>query len=255
MRLFAAFVLLALAVVAIPGPHALAQRPVRPEPQELWRQFPLEQAPPKPERESAPRGSSPTSPTPAEEGRDGSFMNVWAVAIAVTMGLLLLVIIGEHVARRSRSVVATNGQLGVASRARRRSPKRAAARRLHGLGRITANFRKETVPASAEATRNELARLNEMPATYVAHGRAERSAGEHVEKLKAKLEVQPPTSGTGHHEVKILKAKRGTLAGSRDAGSPDEAEMLKAKLADQLAGKTRPREGARHGLEAASKQR
>jgi hypothetical protein len=255
VRLIAAFVLLALAVVAIPGPHALAQPPARPEPQELWRQFPLEQAPPKPQRESAPRGSSPTSPTPAEEGRDGSFANVWPVAIAVTTGLLLLLLIGEHVARRLRSAVAANGQLGIASRARRRSLKRAAARSLHGLGRITANFRKETVPASAEATRNELARLNDLPATYVAHEPAERSADEHVEKLKAKLEVQPITSDTGHDEVEILMAKRGKLAGSRDAGGPDEAEMLKAKAADNVAGKTRQREGARHGLEAASKQR
>jgi hypothetical protein len=266
VRRLAAFVL--FAVVAIPGPPALAQPPARPEPQELWRQFPLEQAPPNtqaPESEPAPQGSSPTSPTTAEEG-DGSFANARTVAIAVTVGLLLLLMVGvrasvswaqvplgrEDVARRLRSVVATNGQrFGVASRARQRSLKRAAAQGLREMRRIAANVRNETVPASAEATRNELARLKEMLATYVARGPAERSADDHVDKLKAKLEVQPPTSGTEHPEVEILKAKRGEPAGSGDAAGLDEAAMLKAKLADNVAGKTRPRKAPGMG----SKQR
>jgi hypothetical protein len=213
-----AFVL--LAVVALPVPSALAQPPARPDPQELWRQFPLEQAPPK----TQPESPSPASSTTDEEGRG------WIVAIAVTAGLLLVVVIGlfgyvsraqvalrrEDVTRRLRSAVATNGQrFGVASRARRRSPKRAAA--------------------------NELTRLKEMLATYVARVPAEHPADEHVEKLKAKLDVQPPTSDTEHHEVAILKAKRGELAGSGGTGGPGEAELLKAKLADSVAGTTRPR--------------
>lgn len=261
MRLFAAFVLLAL--VAVPGPPALAQPPARPEPQELWRQFPLDEAPPNaqaPEREPAPQGSQPTSPTTADEGRDGT------VAIAVTLGLLLLLMIGlvayvirgqvalgrEDVARHLRSVVATNGQkFGVASSGLRRSLKRASARGLRGVRRIGANIRKPTVPASAGAMANELSRLKEILATYVARGPAERSADEHVETLKAKFEVQTPTSGTGHPEVEILKAKRGNPAGSRDGGNLDEAEMLKAKLADDAARKTRPRKAPGMG----SKQR
>jgi acylphosphatase len=249
-----AFVLLAPALFAIPGPHALAQPPARPEPRELWRQFPLEQA-------QAPE-SSPTNPTTAEEGRDRSFANARTVAIAVTIGLLLLLMVGllayvtraqvaldrEVVSRRLKAVVATNGQkFGVAfrTRIRRRSWTGAAARRLRG---IAANVRKPTVPASAEATRSELSRLKEMLATYVARGPAERGDDEHAEKLKAKLEAQPPASGTGHYEVEILKAK---LAGSREAGGLDEAEMLKAKLADNVAGKTRPRKAPTMG----SKQR
>jgi hypothetical protein len=257
----ASFVLVAL--LATPGPPALAQPPEHPKPQELWRQFPLEQAPrdtQAPGSEVAPQGSSPTSPSAADEG-EGSFANVRTLAIVVTVGLLLLLMVGvlalvnwaqvplgrEDVARRWRTAVATNGQrFGAASRAGGRSLQSAATQGLRTARRIAADVRNRSVPAGV----NELGRLKEMLATYVARGPEKPSADGHVEKLKAKLEGKP-ASGSGHPEVEILRAKRGELAGSDDVAGLDEAEMLKAKLADSVVEKARPRRAP----EVESKQR
>jgi hypothetical protein len=238
---FAVFVLVAL--VAVPGPPALAQPSERPKPQELWREFPLEQTP---SRELAPEGSSPTSPR-AEDG-DGSFANLRTLAIAVTVGLLLLLLAGVLLAqvswaqiplgreaRRWRTAVATNGQkLGFASRAGGRSLQSAAAQGLRRARRIAADVRRQTIPARV----NELTRLREMLVTYVARRPEKRPADEHVEKLKAKLDVEPTARAGTHPEVEILKAKRGE---PDDLEGPDEAEMLKAKFAENVVEKAQPR--------------
>jgi hypothetical protein len=238
---FAAFVLVAL--VAVPAPSALAQPSERPKPQELWREFPLEQTP---SRELVPEGSSQTSPR-AEDG-DGSFASLGTLAIAMTVGLLLLLLGGVLLAsvgraqvplgreaRRWRTAVATNGQrLGFASRAGGRSLQSAAAQGLRRARRIAADVRRQAIPAGV----NELARLREMLVTYVARRPEKRRADEHVEKLKAKLEVEPVARAGRHPEVEILKAKRGELD---DLAGPDEAEMLKAKLAENVVEKARPR--------------
>jgi hypothetical protein len=235
---FAVFVLVVL--VASPGSPALAQPPEGPKPQELWRQFPLEQTPREtqaPGRELAPEAA----------GDDGSFANLGTLAIAVTLGLLLLLLAGAFAsvrwaqvplgreARRWRAVVSTNGQrLGLASRFGGRSLQSAAAQWLSSMRQGANHVHKQIVPAAV----NEFARLKETLATYVARRSERRSADEHVEKLKAKLEEEPVAGGGRHPEVEILKAKRGEVD---DVAALDEAETLKAKLAEDVVGKARPR--------------
>ena len=222
-----------VAVVAVPVPPALAQPPEGPKPEELWRQFPLEQAP--------PDTQAPARPEAAENG-DGSFASVGTLAIAVTVGVLLLLLAGVFVsvnwaqvplgreARRWRTAVAANGQrLGLASRAGGRSLQSAAAEWLSVVRQVATHVRQQSVPAAV----NEFARLKETLATYVARPPDNGPADEPVEKLKAKLEVESVA------EVETLKAKLGT--------GLDEAELLKAKLAENVAGKARPRRASEVG--------
>jgi hypothetical protein len=254
VRRLAVVVVVALSLLAAPVPKAVAQAPARPEPGELWQQFPLDNAPSDKqapaERGSAPQVSPPTSRSPAGEGRDGSLptVQIAAIVLVLTIGLVLMLTTGmvayatrgqlelgiggvrRRLGRFRQSVDAARRagigerQLGVASR-RLMS---AAVARLREMRAMVSNVRERAVSAHTESTPNELAALKETLDTYLTSRTGESTADEQLERLKSKLDVHPvSTSSPAEDELEILKAKRGKR--------PDEVETLKAKLTGHAA--------------------
>jgi hypothetical protein len=223
--------LVALVVVAARVDQAAAQAPARPAPQELWRQFPLDDAPSKSDAR-AERAAS-------EQGRDGSLSTVQIAAIVLAMGLLLML---------------TTGVLAYATRAQFDLDLRGAGRRLRRP------WRSRAVPEALRAggrqrSADELAALEEALASYLA-GRvpAESLPDDELERLKAKLDVYPATeTGVADHELEVLKAKRGAPGGSVGRELPDDVETLKAKLAGNAV--ATERDTARNVGEAKSRRR
>jgi cell division septum initiation protein DivIVA len=90
-------VLLVLAFLAAPLPQAAAQEPARPEPEELWQQFPLDERPNQEpaqrsdqqaptERGSAPKNGSATT--------DGSGLSLPVVIASIVLAIALILVIG-----------------------------------------------------------------------------------------------------------------------------------------------------------------
>jgi hypothetical protein len=221
-------------------PEAAAQAPARPKPQELWRQFPLndarskKQAPAQPS--STPRVAPSTPRSPADEGGDGSLPTVQIAAIVLAMGLLLML-------TTAVLAYATRGEFGLDSRRLRRLPRglwpSGAARDAIGrvryrLDSLVSRFRERAVPADTDTgtEAGPLSALDEALEAYLASRVWERTEDEELELLKAKLAVRAASAGRpADQELEILKAKRGQPGGRVEAERPDEVETLKAKLA------------------------
>jgi hypothetical protein len=255
--------LVALAVLAAPVPKAVAQAPARPEPQELWRQFPLDSAPSNSEapagRGSAPPVSPSTSRRTAEEGRDGSLSTVQIAAIVLTVAFLLMLTTAVLAyATRARFEF----DLGaLRNRFRGFSRSRAAPRALRARGpryelrRIASNMRERILPADPQSTANEVAALEEALDAYLAGRAEERTADEELETLKAKLDVDSASaSSPAEQELEILRAKRRKPGDTVDVERADEVETLKAKLAGNAV-TTEGETATRNVLEATSTER
>jgi hypothetical protein len=244
--------LVALTLLVGPVAEAVAQPPTRPEPGELWRQFPLDSAQSNQkttdEGRSAPV-SSPTSRSTGDEGHDRS-QTVQIAAIVLTMALVLILTTGmlayathgplklrtglglrrrfRETGAGLRAALTDEQQHGVASRLRRRLTVAPAAY-LRQMRVAVSNFRVRTVSADAQRSANELAILTQTLDTYLAR-RRESTEDEELEKLKAKLEVRPASTGRpADDQLEILKAKRGKRA-AFEVERREEVETLKAKL-------------------------
>ena len=252
MRRLAGVVLVAFALLAGPLPKAVAQEPARPEPRELWRQFPLDSEPSNQqaptERRSAPRVSAPTNRSTGEGGRGRSLPTVQIAAIVLTMALLLMLTTGALAyatrgqfelsvdglkGRRRRAfrqfidaprAARTGGrQFAVANRVRRRSM-RAAAAHLREMRAMAANLRKRIVANGGALKANVDART--VPAD------TESTASE-LGTLKERLDMYfapGKSESTADDELENLKAKPDVHPASTSSPADDALEILKAKL-------------------------
>jgi hypothetical protein len=257
----------ALTLLAAPVPQAVAQDPARPEPEELWRQFPLDDAQSNPQTPAEPSSapvSPPKSPSTGDEGRDRS-QTVQIAAIVLTMALVLILTTGmlayaTHGPFDVRAGLALRGwfrQIGDAvhaartdqrqhsraSRLRRRLTVAGEAllRRTRALG---SNLREQTAARQTPRPRTGLA-LGGRFETFTRSGESTADeelenlkADEQLEKLKAKLDLGPASTGSsGNDQLDILKAKRSERA-PVDAEGPGDVETLKAKLARSAVAET-----------------
>jgi hypothetical protein len=225
----AALVLVAFVLLAGPTPEAVARTPPRPEPQELWRQFPLEtqrstrQAPA--EREStAPAAASTTGGT-AEEGRDGSLVTVQIAATVLAMALVLMLTTGTL-------AYALRGSFEFGAYRRRR--------------RLTPSFREFVVALPNAQTERPERREPSAKRTVRIPSRARRgvkrsaakslaSISSEVDALKAKLDVgaAPKKPGSpAHDRIERLRKRLDMYFASakNESTANDEVETLKAKL-------------------------
>jgi hypothetical protein len=241
-RRLAGVLLVALAVLAVPVPAALGQAQTRPKPQELWRQFPLENArsnAQRPERRSAPPASPERSRRAAAADSDGSLTTFQIVAIGVTIWLLVTAML--------------YGLLRALRAARRRYVRARAATVRKRTDEMRA-LREGTIDgAASEGSAPAPSALEEAPDYATAR---ESTADDELERLKAKLVLHRASpSSPADHELQILKAKRGRPGARADVERPAELETLKAKLAGNGAGGAplKPRRKTAAGM--GSKQR
>jgi hypothetical protein len=226
----ATLVLVAFALLAGPTPGAVAQTPPRPEPRELWRQFPLDtqrstrQAPA--ERESTPPAAASTTGGTAEEGRDGSIVTVQIAAIVLAMALVLML-------TTATLAYALRGSFEFGAYRRRR--------------RLTPSFPEFVeAPPTAETERParrepSAKRTDRIPSR--ARRRVKRAAAakslasivSEVDALKAKLDMdaapKKPES-PAHHRIERLRERLDMYFASakNESTANDEVETLKAKL-------------------------
>jgi hypothetical protein len=228
----APLVLVVFALLAAPTPEAVAQAPPRPEPRELWRQFPLETGRSPVERESTPEVSVPTTGSMPGEGTDGPDAAVQIVAIVLAMALVLML---------------TTGLLAYAARGQFEfgpSPRR----RLRRLAQSFPEFRAAPpvkAPPHAETERPErkepnakrMVRGSGRPrrrANHAAAVSAVASITSEVDALRAKLDVDAApkkTESLTQGSVERLRERLNLyFASAKSAGTANEVESLKAKL-------------------------
>jgi hypothetical protein len=224
----AALVLVAFALLAGPTPEAIAQTPPRPEPQELWRQFPLEtrrstrQAPA--ERESTPAAAAFSGT--AEEGRDESLVTVQIAAILLAMGLVLIL-------TTATLAYAVRGsfEFGAYRRRRRLTPS------FHKFVEAPPNAGTER-PEHREPSAKRTVRIPSRAHRGMKRAAAAKSLGSiisEVDALKAKLDVdaapKKPES-PAHDRIKRLRERLDMYFASakNESMASDEIESLKAKL-------------------------
>jgi hypothetical protein len=229
----APLVLVAFALLAAPTPEAVAQAPPRPEPRELWRQFPLETGRSPAERESTPEVSVPTTGSMPGEGTDGPDAAVQIVAIVLAMALVLML---------------TTGVLAYAARGQFEfgpSPRK----RLRRLAQSFLEFRAAPpvkAPPHAETERPERKEPNakrmvrgrlrpRRRAKHAAAVSAVASITSEVDALRAKLDVDAAPKKTESPTQDSVERLRERLnlyfASAKSAGTAnDEVESLKAKL-------------------------
>jgi hypothetical protein len=225
----AALVLVALALLAAPPPEAVAEAPPRPEPKELWRQFPLETGRSTPaEGESTPEVSARTTGTPAG-GTDGSAVSVQTAAIVLAMVLVLMLTTGAL-------AYATRDHLEFGASHRRR--------------RLAQSFREflEAPPVESrphvETERPEGRKPNatqivrdagpprRSPKRVPAMGGVVASISSEVHALMAKLDADAAprrTKSPAQDKIQRLRERLNMYFASEDSAS-DEAESLNAKL-------------------------
>jgi hypothetical protein len=229
----APLVLVVFALLAAPTPEAVAQAPPRPEPRELWRQFPLETGRSPAERESTPEVSVPTTGSMPGEGTDGPDAAVQIVAIVLAMALVLML---------------TTGVLAYAARGQFEfgpSPRR----RLRRLAQSFPEFRAAPpvkAPPHAETERPERKEPNakrmvrgrlrpRRRAKHAAAASAVAGITSEVDALRAKLDVDAAPKKTESPTQDSVERLRERLnlyfASAKSAGTAnDEVESLKAKL-------------------------
>jgi hypothetical protein len=247
-------VMLTLLVVPAPGAQAAA----RPEPTELWRQFPLDTEHSTPQapagRESAPPSSAPTSGSTREDRRDGSLLTTQVAAIVLAMAIVLMLATGAlaYATRgpfalrydgRRRRLNGSFREVGDALRAAWSSGRQVAIRSwAHGQGKRAA----AEVHAMRETAADLRARLLSEVGTLkvklhpLAVPTDNESKVNEVGTLEGRLEMYSARGKdrTVHDEPESLKAKINTHrspAKSVHSAAQAEVETLKEKLAVQHA--------------------
>jgi len=246
----AALVLVAFALLAGPTPEAVAQTPPRPEPQELWRQFPLEtrrstrQAPA--ERESTPAAAA-TGGT-AEEGRDESLVTAQIAAILLAMALVLILTtatlayavrgsfeFGAY--RRRRRLTPSFHEFVEAppnagtERPEHREP--SAKRTVRIPSRAHRGVKRAAAAKSLGSIISEVEALKAKLDVDAAPKKPESPAHDRIESLKAKLDMHPAPAkrqSVAHDELETLKEKLDVQPAHSESAPPDELQTLKAKL-------------------------
>jgi hypothetical protein len=250
----AALVLVAFALLAGPTPEAVAQTPPRPEPQELWRQFPLDtqrwtrRAPA--ERESAPSAVASTAGGTAEEGRDGSLVTVQIAATVLAMALVLMLTtatlayavrgsfeFGAY--RRRRRLTPSFHEFVEAppnaetERPERREP--SARRRVRIPSRARRGVKRPTAAKPAASIISEVDALKAKLDVDAAPKKPESPAHDRIQRLRARLDMHfasAKNETTARDEVESLKAKLEMHPAPAKSQSiaHDELETLKEKL-------------------------
>jgi hypothetical protein len=246
----AALVLVVFALLAGPTPEAVAQTPPRPEPQELWRQFPLEtrrstrQAPT--ERESTPAAAA-TGGT-AEEGRDESLVTaqIAAILLAMALGLILTTATLAYAVRGSF-------EFGAYRRRRRLTPsfhefveappnagterpehrEPSAKRTVRIPSRAHRGVKRAAAAKSLGSIISEVEALKAKLDVDAAPKKPESPAHDRIESLKAKLDMHPAPAkrqSVAHDELETLKEKLDVQPAHSESAPPDELQTLKAKL-------------------------
>jgi hypothetical protein len=260
VRRTAALVLVAFALLAAPTPEAVAQAPPRPEPRELWRQFPLETGrsnpPARAERESMPEVSVPTTGGTPGEGTDESVTRVRTAAIVLAMALVLLLTTGVLAYAARGQFWAPGGRRLAQSfpesleappveappdaeteRPERREPN--AERTVRGPGRPR---RRAKRAAAARAVASITSEVDALRAKLDVDAAAERESPmqDRIERLRERLNMyfaSAKKAGTANDEVESLKAKLDVhrAPGKSESIPHDERERLKKKLGAQPA--------------------
>jgi len=246
----AALVLVVFALLAGPTPEAVAQTPPRPEPQELWRQFPLEtrrstrQAPG--ERESTPAAAA-TGGT-AEEGRDESLVTAQIAAILLAMALVLILTtatlayavrgsfeFGAY--RRRRRLTPSFHEFVEAppnagtERPEHREP--SAKRTVRIPSRAHRGVKRAAAAKSLGSIISEVEALKAKLDVDAAPKKPESPAHDRIESLKAKLDMHPAPAkrqNVAHDELETLKEKLDVQPAHSESAPSDELQTLKAKL-------------------------
>jgi hypothetical protein len=249
----AALVLVAFALLAGPTPGAVAQTPPRPEPRELWRQFPLDtqrstrQAPA--ERESTPPAAASTTGGTAEEGRDGSIVTVQIAAIVLAMALVLMLTTGTLAYALRGSF-----ELGAYRRWRRLTPSlpefveapsnaetERPERREPGakrMDRVPSRARRRVKPAAARSLASIVAEVDALKVKLdvdAAPKKPESPVHVRIERLRERLDMyfaSARNESTANDEVESLKAKLDMhpAPAKSESIARDELETLKGKL-------------------------
>lgn len=259
-----------LTLLVAPAPGAVAQAAPRPEPTELWRQFPLDterSTPQAPDgrRESAPPSSAPTSGSTEEDRRGGLLRTTQVAAIVLAMAIVLMLATGAL-------AYATGGPFELGSDGRRRrlnrsfrkvvdTPRAGWSSGRQVAIRSWAHEHGKRAAAEVLAMRATAADLNarivsEMGALKVKlHPLAVPTDNEskvnEVGTLKRRLEIYVAGTGdrTVHDELESLRAKINTHRSpekSDNSAAQAEVETLKEKLAVQHAQSDSP---SRDGLQ------
>jgi hypothetical protein len=246
--------LVAFALLGAPAPGVAGQPAPRPEPTELWRQFPLDAEPSEPvgRAEAGPMSSAPTpttDSTPAAEERSLSLSMVQIAAIVAATALVLLLLAGAL-------AYSASGSLAFAIRRRERRLARpfrdfVDARRTDAsdgrpVGTVTAAFRpaKRRAEATLHAVRvaavdacarigSEVGRLKRQSSVRIMPSNERPTAIEGVGTLGDRIEDYIPggeskTGTNAAREVPKLEPDRHRAPPSSLAD--DELEILKAKL-------------------------
>ncbi len=231
MRRPVALVLVAAALLAAPTPEAVAQGP-RPDPRELWRQFPLEtrrSTPRAPAERGAALGVSLPTPgvTPGEATDRSVGLPVQTAAIVLAMALALMLTTGVL-------AYAARGQFAFGALGRRRRIALSFADFLQSPP-VEARPHAETEwPERKEPNRKRMVRDPGRP-----RRRAKRAAvasiTSEVDALTAKLDVDAApkkTEGPTQDRIERLRERLNIyFASAKNAGAAiDEVESLKAKL-------------------------
>jgi hypothetical protein len=235
VRRTAALVIVAFALLAAPTPEAAAQAPPRPEPRELWRQFPLETGRSNPrapaERESTPEVSVPTTGGTPGEGRDGSVATVQIAAIVLAIALVLMLTIGVL-------AYAGRGQFEFGAPRRRRRLAQSFPEFLEAPPVEAPPHAETERPERREPTAKRTIRGPGRPrrrAKRAVAARAVASIISEVDALKAKLDVdtapKKPES-PAHDRIERLRERLDMYVASakNESRASDEVESLKAKL-------------------------
>jgi hypothetical protein len=257
MRRPAALVLVAFALLAAPTPEAVAQAPRRPEPRELWRQFPLETGRSPAERESIPEVSVPTTGGTPGEGTDGPDAAVQIAAIVLAMALVLMLTIGvlayaargqfkfgPSPRRRPRRLAQSFPEFRAAppvkapphaetERPKRKEPN--AKRMVRGPGRLRRRATHAAAVSAVASVTSEVDALRAKLDVDAAPKKTESPTQDSVERLRERLNLyfaSAKSAGTGNDEVESLKAKLDVNpAPAKGESIPhDEPEKLREKL-------------------------
>jgi hypothetical protein len=247
-------VLVAFALLAAPTPEAVAQAPPRPEPRELWRQFPLETGRSNPraraERESTPEVSVPTTLGTPDDGTDESVTTVQIAAFVLTMALVLILTTGvlayavrgsfEFGAyRRRRRLTPSFPEFGEAPpNAETERPARiepSAKRTVRIPSRARRGVKRAAGAKSLASIVSEVDALKAKLDVDAAPKRPESPAHDRIERLKGRLDMyfaSAKNEGTASDEVESLKAKLDMHPAPAKSQSiaNDEVETLKEKL-------------------------
>jgi hypothetical protein len=251
--------LVTLALLAVPVPDAVAQAAPRPEPTELWRQFPLNT-----ERSNpvAPADGARTSPasgprtgSTAERGRGRRLSTFQLAAIVLTMALALILTTGVL-------AYAQRGRLGLATKRRRRRFNRWSIRdfvdalradrraRLRvGPAHATLRRAKRTAAGEVHAMRaraaslhaqivSEVSTLKERVAARTVPTNHEAEANDDVGNLKDRVDLYLDPAkrmSTAHTKFEAVYAESDPRLAPARSPADDELEVLKAKLGKSAA--------------------